>query len=843
MKIKIPIRRKRKRAITDQIEKLRKPIKREFNKADVIKIKKKKKPFKRRFAKVLILALLLLASCGSGAVLGAYIAIKQNLPSVSELEEYEPDIITYIYADDGEVLGEFAREKRIEVPYEEIPDILKQAILATEDPRFFSHKGVDYWGILRAIKENILIKLKKRKSRWQGGSTITQQLARKLFLHLRQTLRRKSKEIMLALQIEKRYTKREIFKMYCNTFDLGHGAFGVEAASQLYFGKNISELNLEEAAMIAGIFRLPYYYSPYKRPEETLNRRNHVIKRMVEVGYLTAQEGEEAMAKPMKVLPLRRRDTGFAAHFKELVRRYIVEKYGSDALYRGGLKIYTTLNLKFQKYAEEALRWNLRRLDKDLGWRDDKRNLVEEGVEELETIENIEDDFLENWPPYNWLKLSLNAGEIIEAVVLSVETEEATVKVKDFVGKMIHDKASKAWTRSKSLNNVIRRGDVILVTIKEIDEENKELLVSLEQEPLLESGFLAIEPQTGQIKAMVGGYDFGRSEWNNTTQAERQAGSAIKPILYTAAIESRLFSPAHIIIDEPTDFIDKWTGEPYSPENYDQKYKGAVTVRKGLEESRNIVTTKLLEFITPQKGVEYCRKFGLTTTIHPFLSLALGAPDVRMIELVSAFTTFPNKGVRVKPYFIIRIEDKEGNILEENRIESEEVISPQVAYIMTSLLQGVVNRGTAWSTRLYIKDWPLGGKTGTTDKYTDAWFIGFSPSLCAGVWVGNKTKITIGERKSGAVAALPAWRYFFQRVIRDKKEMMEGDGEEPFVMEEFEIPPNLSFVEIDRKTGLLATPICLFTMREVFLPGTEPDRFCSHEDHMRILNYYGVKKK
>ena len=841
VKIKIPVRRKK--TISDQIEKLKKPIKKDIAKAE--RIKKKKKSFIRKFVEVTVLALLLFAACGFGSVLGVYIAIKQNLPSIDELEEYAPDIITYIYSDGMEVVGEFAREKRIEVPYEKIPDVLTKAIIATEDPRFFSHNGVDYRGIFRAVKENIKIKLKKIKSKWQGGSTITQQLARKLFLHPRQTMRRKFKEALLAIQIEKKYTKQQILTLYCNQFNLGHGAYGVEAASQFYFGKSVSELNLEEAAMITGIFRRPSVLSPYKRPEDTLKRRNHVIRRMVEVGYITAAEGKETIAKPIKVLPLRRKDAGIAAYFREEVRRYIVEKYGSDALYRKGLKIYTTLNMKYQRYAEEALRWNLRNLDKALGWRDDKRNLVAEGIEELEDIENIKEDFLGDWPPYNWLKLTLKEGDILEAVVLSVEKEEATVKVKDFVGKLVHDDASKDWTKSKDLKSILKRGDVIHIKIKEMDEEKKELLVSLEQEPLLESGFLAIEPQTGQIKAMVGGYDFRRSEWNNTTQAMRQAGSAIKPIIYTAAIESRLFTPATIIVDEPTDFIDKWTGEPYSPGNYDQKYKGAVTVRKGLEESRNILTVKLLQSISAQKGVEFCRKFGIASPVYPYLSLALGAPSVRMMELVSAYTVFPNKGVRVKPYFLKRIEDKEGNILEENTVEEEEVVSPQVAYVMTSLLQGVVNRGTAWSVRSYssLKDWPLGGKTGTTDKYTDAWFVGFSPSLCAGVWVGNKTAVPIGERKSGAVAALPAWRLFFSRVVRDKKRLMEENGEKALAVEEFEIPTNLSFLEIDRKTGLIATPICLFALREVFLPGTEPDRFCSHEDHMRILDYYGVKKK
>ncbi len=339
---------------------------------------------------------------------------------------------------------------------------------------------------------------------------------------------------------------------------------------------------------------------------------------------------------------------------------------------------------------------------------------------------------------------------------------------------------------------------------------------------------------------MVGGKSFKKDKWNNATQAMRQSGSSIKPILYTAALESG-FTPAHIIIDEPTEFIDKWRGEPWSPGNYDQRYKGAVTVRKGLEESRNIVTAKLLEFISPQKGVDYCRKFGLTSTIYPYLSLALGTFEVRLIELVSAFTVFPNKGIRIRPYFLTRIEDKDGNILEESKIETEEVISPQTAYMMTYLMQGIIQRGTGRGAS-YLK-WPLGGKTGTTDGYTDAWFVGFSPSLCAGVWVGHgRGQIPIGERQSGAVAALPVWRDFFDKVIKEKLRIAKENGEEFVIDEEFEVPPNLSFVEIDSKTGLLASPVCLFTLREVFLPGTEPDRFCTHEDHMMILDYYSVRK-
>jgi penicillin-binding protein 1A len=791
------------------------------------------------FKKILKRMLLIFLFCmvlGVGVVIGVYKGIMQNLPPLSKLEEYEPKIITYIYSDEGGVIGEYAAEKRIQVQYENIPEVLINAIIATEDPRFFQHKGIDYLGILRAVKADIKLIFTPRKL--HGGSTITQQLVREIFLDRRQELRRKIKEAILARMTEKKYTKEEILGLYCNQFNLGHGAHGVEAASQLYFDKTVSELTLEEAALITGIFRGPSLYSPYNRPDLMLRRRNHVLNRMVEEKFITAEEAEEAKARPMGVLPLNRKASEFAAYFKEEVRKYLEANYGADALYTSGLKVYTTLDPKLQKYAEEALIKRLHELDKVQGWRDDKRNLLEDGVENLEEID--EKEFT------SWLKPDMPAGKIIDAVVLEVESGKAVVRIKDYTGQMTNMDLStntniQTWTKTRNLNDLIKRGDVIKVKINEVDEENKEMLVSLDQEPILEGAVLVIDPQTGQIKAMVGGYSYDRLQFNQATQALRQSGSAIKPMLYTAAIENG-WTPSSTVVDEPTEFPDKWADEPYAPLNYDRIYKGRVTLRQGFEESRNIVTTKILDHISPQTGVKYCQKFGITSPLYPYLSLALGAFEVRMIELVSAFTTFPNKGVRITPYFITRIEDKDGNIKEEHTIESEEVISPQVAYIMTSLLQGVVQRGTAQLARWLDK--PLGGKTGTTDDYSDAWFIGFSPDLCAGVWIGHgQGNASIGQRQSGAVAALPAWIEFFQKVIEDEKAVAEENGEE-YERGEFEMPPEhlLQFEMIDRKTGLLATPICLFPFREVYLPGTAPSRWCSFEDHMMILDYYDSLK-
>ncbi|MBN1272252.1 MAG: PBP1A family penicillin-binding protein [Candidatus Aminicenantes bacterium] len=764
-----------------------------------------------------------------GVLIGGYKALIKNLPDIKELKDLQLNRITNVLADDGEeVIGTYAREKRIEVQYKDIPQNLINAIIATEDPRFYSHRGIDFLGILRAVRENL--KLRGRSGRLHGGSTISQQLVREFLLHKGQTIRRKIKEALLALQIEKTYTKVEILTLYCNKFDLGHGVHGIEAASQLYFGKSVHDLTLEESALIAGIFRGPYLYSPYNRPELMMRRRNHVLNRMIEEGYLSQEEGKVAKETPLDVLPLRRGESDFAGYFREEVRRYLEKEYGYDALYKDGLKVYTTLDTRLQAYAEEALRRQLHVLDKRQGWRDDKENLLEN--------ETVTDEELENIWLNNWNKPSLDTP-YENAVVLEVLPSKAQFKVKNYSGELGNKDIN--WTKTRDLTRLIKRGDVIKIKVNKIDEDKKTILASLDQEPLLEGAFLAIEPQTGQIKAMVGGYSFKRSQFNRATQALRQPGSAIKPFIYTAAIRNN-FTPATIIIDEPTEFEDKWAKEPWSPPNYDQKYKGAVTLRIGLEESRNIVTAKILESISPQAGVDSCQDFGLTTTLYPFLSLSLGTFEVYMKEIVSAYTVFPNKGVRVEPYFIRRIEDREGNILEESKIETDDVIPPEIAYIMTSLMQGVIIRGSAWPARPLTGFKELAGKTGTTDDFTDAWFIGFSPSLCAGVWIGHETKLdSIGEHQSGMVAALPVWQEFFQRIIDEEKARAEEEGIE-YEKETFDIPSNVTFIEIDRKTGLLLSPWCLFPLKEVFIPGTEPVRSCTPADHMMILDYYSVKE-
>jgi penicillin-binding protein 1A len=785
---------------------------------------------KKRLFKTLLAVLIFSTALFIGGIVGTYLAVRKTVPDVSALENYEPSLLTAIYADDGKVIKEIGPEKRIVVTYDQIPEVLNKAILATEDPRFFRHHGVDVRGILRALRENVFNLVRGRK--FEGGSTITQQLARNLLLHPLQTVQRKLAEIFLAIQIENRYSKEKILEMYCNQFEFGHGAFGVEAASHLFFGKSVSDLALEEAAVIAGILRGPTRYSPYKYPARMFDRRNHVLNRMAEEGFITGAQAEESKKKPMNVLPLGREDSSFGAYFFEEIRRHIVNTYGEGTLYRGGLKVFTTLNTTYQKFAEDALDMRLRDLDKRHGWRKDKVNLLED--EEFRKKEQKLEEF---WLK-SWTTPRAEPGDTLEAIVLSVSKNEARVRVKNYAGTMSNDDID--WTGTKLLDRILKTADIIQVRVKSKNEDKKELQVSLDQVPKAEASFLAIDPRTGQVKAMIGGYSFLRSQLNRSNQTFRQAGSAIKPMLYTAALENG-FTAASRIVDELTDFEDKWQKTMWTPKNYDRIYKGMVTLRKGIEESRNVVTAKILDHISPQVGVDYCRKFGLTTTIYPYLSLALGTFDVSLLEMVSAYSVFPNKGIRVKPYFISRIEDREGNIIEENKIEAEEVISPQTAYLMTYLMQGVVERGTAEAASFLLNDKPLAGKTGTTDKYTDAWFIGFSPSLCAGVWVGHDDNHTLGGNEAGAVAALPVWTEFFKSVIEDEKKKAEEAGLEP-VREEFEVPPNIRFLPIDRKTGLLAAPYCKWRFMEAFLEGTEPLRFCSYEDHLMILDYSLVEK-
>lgn len=763
------------------------------------------------FIKRFIYFLLFLIAILLGILAGLFLVYQRSLPKISELEDYSPSIMSIVYDCNGNIIGEFAIEKRVPVSYSDIPPHLRYAIITAEDRSFEKHWGIDLWGILRALKTNIF-------SGWgkEGASTITQQLARMVFLKsskgiYEKTIRRKIKEWLLSFQIEKNFTKEQIFTLYANLHYFGHGAYGVETASLLYFGKRAKELTLSEAALIAALPRSPSKYSPYLHPKNAVIRRNYILDIMTQEGYIKKDEAERAKREPVILQPLYSSDENIG-YIMEEIRKHVEQKFGTTNLYQNGLKIYTTFDMNLQKIAQNALKNGVREVDKRRGWREAKDNLLKEKKKvDLKTYN------LKNWP-----KGSLREEKIYDAIVVNVSNDAAVIRVKEFEGVLTPMDVK--WTGIKDLSKLFEKGDVIEIKTDKIDYEKKAFHATLEQAPELQGAVLGLNAKTGEIKVMVGGYSFNESRFNRAVQAKRQTGSAIKPLIYSLAIESGL-TPSSQFIDEPYFFFDKWTNEIWSPQNFDHKYRGFVTLRRGLEESINIVTVKLVELLTPERVVQHIKKFGIATNLRPYMSISLGAFEIPLLELVSAYSVFPSQGIRMKPYFIVKIEDREGNLLEENRREAYEVLSPAVAYITTNLMKGVVLRGTA--ARASSLKRPLAGKTGTCDEYTDAWFIGFDPSFVLGVWVGHDVKRSIGPNETGARAALPIWMEIMKEYLKDKP------------VEDFPVPPDIVFLKVDRKTGLLATPFCSHIIEEAFIAGTEPTSYCSEKEHFKVHDYYG----
>ncbi len=772
-----------------------------------MKIKRKNElERKKLFFKIIRIFLGILISISLGVFFGVFFTYQKGLPKIKDLEEIKPSVVTEVYSNDGKVIKRYFLERRMIISSKDIPDIVKKAFIAAEDARFYKHWGVDFIRVIPAfIKDIRHLKAK------EGFSTITMQLARTLFLTPEKTIKRKIREILLTFQIERKYTKDQILTYYLNQIYLGHGNYGIEAASEYYFGKHAKELNLVEAATLAGLPRSPARYSPILHPERAYKRKNYVLRRMYEEGFITKKEYEKALKEKVK---LKKRNSyekeEYIAYFVEEVRKFIAKNYGTRSLYRGGLRVYTTLDLSAQKLAYESLREGLREVDKRRGWRNDKYNFIREENKNPEEVELKE-----------WKNLELKEGDIVKGVVLSVSRYKSIVKVKDFKATLYLKDSQ--WLKTNSFKRILKRGDLIEVRIKKVDEEKHTIYGELEQEPLVEGAILVLNPHTGEILAMVGGYSFKRSEFNRAIQAKRQPGSTFKPVIYSAAL-SNGFSPASTFFDEPVTFVDKWTNEEWSPLNFDEVYKGLCTLRRGLEESRNVITAKLLNAITPELAVDYAKKFGFKSEIKPYLSIALGTIEVSLLEVVSAFSVFPNQGIRMEPYFIKKIVNRDGEILYEHKGSAVEVLSPEVAYQMTYMLEGVVKRGTARKAKKLGLN--AGGKTGTTDDFTDAWFIGFTPSVVAGVWVGFDEKKTIGYMETGARAALPIWMKFMGAYYRDRE------------VDDFKVPPGINFVKIDYFTGLLATPECRYTIDEAFLPGEEPQRFCTEEDHLLVMDYY-----
>jgi penicillin-binding protein 1A len=570
------------------------------------------------------------------------------------------------------------------------------------------------------------------------------QLAGNLFLDRSdRSFRRKAQEMLLSLQIERRYTKPQIFTMYANQVYLAHGNYGFAAAAQFYFGKPVTDLNLQQAALLAGMIRGPIY-SPLTDPARALARRNLVIHQMMEEGKITPAE-EEAAKKTRLGLHLQYPRNDLAPYFFEDIRKYLESTYGTEAVHERGLRVYTTLNIQMQKAANQAIRDGLHLYDRRHGWRDKLPNILKDNLGKLDTYED------EDW------RHAIEKGSYVTGLVMAVDDKSATIKIGNY--RAILSALDMAWTGHKRPNELLAVGDLAQFSIQDLHETTAR--VQLEEQPAPQAAMIAIDNGTGEIKAMVGGYSFEDSKFNRATQAVRQVGSSFKPYVYTTAIEKG-FSPFDTIVDSPFTAISG--GQAYSPHNYDEKFEGVITLRRALAGSRNVPAVKLAEKVGISNIVDMTKRFGITTPLPPYLPLALGAADMRLIEHVSAFTVFPNEGIRIDPHMIRRVTSYDGALLEEAHPEVHDVVSPEVAHTMTAMLEEVVQFGTAMKAKSLGR--PAAGKTGTTQDFTDAWFMGFTPQLTAGVWVGYDDKqISLGKRESGALAALPIWMEFMEKAL------------------------------------------------------------------------------
>ncbi|MHB8769978.1 MAG: penicillin-binding protein 1A [Syntrophales bacterium] len=653
--------------------------------------RRRRTPRRRSLLGIIIIASLVIfvGAALAGSSMLYYLLLKE-LPSIAALKDYRPSITTRVYADNYELIDEFFLEDRKVIKYEDIPKIAIQAFVAAEDARFFQHRGFDMQSMSRAFFKNL-----EAGRIVQGGSTITQQVAKTLYLSPEKSYMRKIKEALLAYKIDTYLTKEEIITLYLNHIYLGHGTYGIEAASQGYFGKSAGDLTLAEAAMLAGLPKAPSNYSPYLHPERAYQRQAYVLTRMQEDGYITEAQKKQALSRALRFRSIKPKDK-IAPYFIENVRRYIQEKYGSDVLYKEGLEVYTTLNIPMQKAARDAM---------------------EQGLRELEEREGYE-------------------------------------------------------------------------------------------KGLVQGALLAMDPKTGAVRAMVGGRNFNRSEFNRATQSRRQPGSAFKPLIYTAAFDKGM-TPSTVIVDAPIIYPDPSSPDGvWKPKNFDEKFQGPTTLHNGLVHSRNIITIKILEEIGVDYAASYAVNMGITSQLSKNLSLALGTSGVTLQELIRAYGVLANEGKRVQPFFIAKIVDRTGHVFEEAQVKAEQVIDPRIAFMTSYVMQDVVESGTGQRVKRLGR--PVAGKTGTTDDTRDAWFMGFTPSLVAGVWVGFDQERSLGRHEVGGRAAAPIWLYFAEKALQGMP------------VEVFPIPEGIVFTKVDPKTGAPAKPSTRGAIFECFLEGTTP---------------------
>jgi penicillin-binding protein 1A len=699
----------------------------------------------KRLVGWVVFGLLVLVSALVGATGGLLLVYSTDLPQVEELEHYRPSSITELYDDQGRIIGSFALQRRVVATYEDYPPVLRDALVSIEDKDFYKHSGIDVWRIVGAAYHDL-----ESGGREQGASTLTMQLARNLFLSPDRSFHRKIQETLLAIQIERRFTKPQIFTLYANQIYLGHGVYGFEAASEFYFSKPARQLTLEEAALLAGLPKSPIYYSPITHVDHAIKRRNLVINAMLEDGKLTSQQATEARNAAVE-LKLLHDPNSLAPYFVEEIRRYLENKYGSDQVHEGGLKVYTSLDMDLQRAANQAVLNGLAAYERRHGWKGHLENVLSDSV----TLANYQHPDWDDEP---------EAGGYIHALVTNLGTGAATIKFGRYAVSITQAEA--AWTKRK-LPDILKPGDIVYIKVLSLSP----VRISLEQDSGAQGGLMAVDNATGEIKAMVGGRDFNESKFNRVTQALRQVGSSFKPYVYTAAID-RGANPDDTVLDAPVTFTTP--SGPYSPHNYDEKFEGLISYRRALAQSRNIPALKIADGLGIKTVIDYAHRFGVSSNLPAYLPVALGAAEITLFEQTAAYSVFPNDGVRISPRYITKVTDYQGRVLEEDFPDVRDVISSRTARIMTSMLREVVLHGTAISAASLKL--PLAGKTGTTNDFTDAWFIGFSPSMTAGVWMGYDEKKSLGAKESGAKAALPMWIDFMKMALEGKD---AGDFQPP----------------------------------------------------------------
>lgn len=730
-----------------------------------------------RWWQITLLSLLALGIVGGTAAAGVIWHFSQDLPSLDLLQSYQPSLVTTVYADDRQPIGQFFIERRILTPLSDIPKTLTQAVIATEDVRFFEHPGLDYIGILRAVWTNIRHGGKKV----EGASTITQQLARSLFLSAERSYDRKLRELILAYKMEAVSSKEQILETYLNQIYFGQGAYGVASAAQSYFGKEIGTLTLAESAFLAGLPKSPSRFSPFTNYERAKKRQEHVLARMEEAGFIAAAERDAAIADTLNFR--RPGSEHIAPYFVEHVRQQLVAKYGETSVYKGGLQIYTTLNIEMQKAAEKAFLAGVRDLDKRQGWRGPKKTV------DLASLPA---------PAAPAPDSSLKPGDLADGIVLKLAKDHYVVQVGEVTAKLAFE--DMAWakrllkgpdpTQDAVLNpdpkKTFKLGDVIEIGVKKVTKDGVQLV--LEQTPVVEGGLVAIDPRTGAIRAMVGGYDFSRSEYNRAVQAHRQPGSAFKPVIYATAM-SQGMSPATQILDAPVVYEQEAEDKIWKPENYGRKFHGMVTLRDALAHSHNLATVRLLDKVGIRNVIEFAKTVGITSPLPADLSLGLGSSSLGLLELTSVYGVFLNQGMRAEPFAIKTAKDNTGKVLEVMEEPPQEVIAKETAYLITNMMEDVIQKGTGQAAKVLGR--PIAGKTGTTNEYVNAWFIGGTPNLVTGVYVGFDDRRALGEGETGARSALPIWIQFMKEALLQ------------LPVAPFEIPDGVTFVKVDPSTGLL----------------------------------------